>query len=240
MSVYHQRWIPATPRNFDLLGRKHMFIRNRRLAALALLLAAVATPFIIVHSAGGRIEGKVTDPKGAAVAGASITISDESNNQRFTAITDSQGHYKIEGLPAGVYAVVISAAGFAESRRESVKLDEGATIPVDVRLEIASVEANVTVAAGAMKPNTDPVYQQLREKGALPDFAGSYATVNNLVLKKEGATFTLRSGEIYFVAPVGGRYTGGVFIGDGELNIVPPTETEKNSLKIFTNEPFSD
>lgn len=214
-----------------------MFIRNRRLAALALLLAAVATPFIIVHSAGGRIEGKVTDPKGAAVAGASITISDESNNQRFTAITDSQGHYKIEGLPAGVYAVVISAAGFAESRRESVKLDEGATIPVDVRLEIASVEANVTVAAGAMKPNTDPVYQQLREKGALPDFAGSYATVNNLVLKKEGATFTLRSGEIYFVAPVGGRYTGGVFIGDGELNIVPPTETEKNSLKIFTNEP---
>ena len=228
--------------------------RNKSFAALLVFLAALTLPLVPVHGSGGRIEGKVTDPKGAAVAGASVTVTDEINNQTSTALTDQQGHFKIEGLPAGVYAVVISATGFSEARKESVKLDDGATVPVDLQLEIASLEASVTVPGGAIKANADPVYQQLRQRArgnqdyggtntlgttsALPDFAGSYATVNNLVLKKEGATFNLRSGEIYFVSPVLERYTGGVFIGDGEFSLVPPTENEKNSLKIFTNEQF--
>lgn len=226
--------------------------RNSRFGVLLVFFAALLLPLVIVHGSGGRIEGKVTDPKGAALAGASVTVTDEVNNQTFTAVTDQQGRYKIEGLPAGVYTIVISATGFSDARKESIKVDDGATAPVDLRLEIAAVEASVTVAGGASKANADPIYQQLRQRArgnpgssatattgeaSLPDFAGSYATVNNLVLKKEGATFTLRSGEIYFVSPVLGRYTGGVFIGDGEFSLVPPTENEKTSLKIFTNEP---
>ena len=215
-----------------------MLIRNRRLAGMVVLFFALTVPLIIVHGTGGRIEGKVTDPKGAAVVGASVTISDEVNNQRFTTVTDSQGRYKVEGLAEGVYTVVISAPGFAEARKESVKLDEGASLPIDLRLEIASVEANVTIAAAAMKANADPIYQVLRQQGkADQDFSGPYATVNNLMLKREGASFNLRSGELYFLAPVEGRYTAAVFMGDGEFTLVPPTEREKDSLKIFTKEP---
>ncbi len=213
-----------------------MFIRNRSLAAFALLFVALAVPLIIVHSAGGRIEGKVTDPKGAAVTGASVTITEEVNNQTFTAVTDSQGRYKVEGLPTGVYTVVISAPGFGEARKESVKLEDGATVPVDLRLEVAAVEASVTVAV--MKANSDPVYQQLRQLGkSSQDFSGPFANVNNLVLKREGAAFNLRSGEIYFLTPVEARYTAAIFIGEGEFSLTPPTENEKNSLKIFTHEP---
>ncbi|HBB88479.1 MAG TPA: hypothetical protein DC047_12775, partial [Blastocatellia bacterium] len=96
---------------------------------------------------------------------------------------------------------------------------------------------SVSVTAGQLKANTDSVYQSLRlQTRGEQDFV-SYATVNNLVLKREGATFTLKTGEVYFLAPVQGRYTGGVFIGDGEFNIQPPTEVERNSLKVFTNEP---
>ncbi|HVQ36838.1 MAG TPA: carboxypeptidase regulatory-like domain-containing protein, partial [Pyrinomonadaceae bacterium] len=203
-----------------------------------LIVFAVMLSMAIAYAAGGRIEGRVTDPKGDAVVGASVTITDEVNNQRFSAVTDQQGRYKIEGLPAGSYSVVISASGFAEVRKESVKLDEGAVAPVDVKLEVAAVEANVTVATGGVKANSDPVYQQLRQQAkAGQDFSGPFATVSNLLLQKEGATFTLRSGELYFLAPVEGRYTGAVFIGDGEFGLVPPTDVEKNSLKIFTNEP---
>src|SRR6267142_863090 len=118
--------------------------RKRSFVVLPALLAALMLSLIIVHGSGGRIEGKVTDPKGAAVVGASVTITDEVNNRTFTAVTDQQGHYKVEGLPAGVYTVVISATGFSEARKESVKLDEGATAQVDLRLEIAPIEANVT------------------------------------------------------------------------------------------------
>ena len=215
-----------------------MLNRNRSLVGLLVLLVSLTIPLVVAHSAGGRIEGKVTDPKGATVAGASVTITDEINNQKFTAVTDEQGHYKVEGLPAGTYTVVVSATGFGESRKESVKLDEGAVVPLDMKLELAELEANVTVVTGGLKANNDPVYQQLRQQTkAGQDFSGPYATVNNLLLQKDVATFNLRSGEIYFLAPVEGRYTGAVFIGDGEFALVPPTDVEKNSLKIFTNEP---
>jgi hypothetical protein len=198
----------------------------------------MALPFIVAYAAGGRIEGKVTDAKGAAIAGARVSVTDEVTNQATTAVTDQQGRYKIEGLPAGNYTVVVSATGFSDGRKESVKVDEDSSAAIDLRLEVAPVEAAVTVATGASKANTDPVYQQLRQQAKTDqDFAGPYATVNNVVLKREGATFTLRSGEIYFLKPVEGRYTGAVFLGDGELSVVPPTETEKKALEIFVDAP---
>ncbi|HKB67352.1 MAG TPA: carboxypeptidase regulatory-like domain-containing protein [Pyrinomonadaceae bacterium] len=212
--------------------------RTRSVTPLLVLLATLTVSMIVAHSAGGGIEGKVTDPKGAAVAGASVTITTEGNPQRFTGVTDHEGHYKVEGLPAGTYTVVISAPGFNDARKEAVAVEDGATVPLNLRLEIAPVEANVSVVGAGNKANADPVYQQLRLQGkSAQDFSGAYATVNNLTLKKEGAAFNLRSGEIYFLTPVEGRYTGAVFFGDGEFSLVPPTQNEKNSLKLFTNEP---
>lgn len=214
-----------------------MFSKNRILYGLMIVIA-LALPFAIASAAGGRIEGKVTDPKGDAVVGASVTITEEGSNQKFNAVTDQQGRYKIEGLPAGNYTVLISATGFSELRRESVNLNEGAVVPVDAKLELVALEASVTVPTGGLKANSDPVYQQLRQQAKSgQDFVGPYATVNNLLLQREGATFNLRSGELYFLAPVEGRYTAAVFMGDGEFGLTPPTEVEKNSLKIFTNEP---
>lgn len=214
-----------------------MLTRNRSLIAPAILLALLAIPLLAVYAAGGAIEGKITDPRGAAVSGATVTVTDELNTQVATSLTDAKGQYKVAGLPPGNYTIVISATGFSDARKEAVKVTEAAMAPIDFKLEIAAVEASVSVTAGQLKPNTDSVYQSLRQQTRGDQDFVSYATVNNLVLKREGATFTLKSGEVYFLAPVQGRYTGGVFIGDGEFNIQPPTEVEQNSLKIFTNEP---
>jgi hypothetical protein len=214
-----------------------MLTRNRTLIASAVLLALLVIPLLAVFAAGGSIEGKVTDPKGAAISGATVTVTDEVNTTVATALSDAKGQYKIAGLAPGNYAVVVSASGFGDARKEAVKVVEGATVPLDIKLEIAAVEASVSVTAGQLRPNTDPVYQSLRQQTRGDQDFVSYATVNNLVLNREGAKFTLKSGEVYFLAPVQGRYTGGVFIGEGEFNIQPPTEVEQNSLKVFSNEP---
>lgn len=209
-----------------------------RIVPLVSCLALLAIPFAIARAAGGRIEGKVTDPKGAIVVGAAITVSESETNQTFTAVTDQQGHFKIEGLPAGSYTVTVSAQGFSEASRTDVKVEEGAVITVDFKLEIAPIEAAVTVSPTGEKPNSDPVYQQLRQIGKNPqDFEGPYATVTNLVLKRDAATFTLTSGEIYFAPAVENRTVGAVFIGEGELALTPPTEVEKHNLALFINQP---
>lgn len=95
-----------------------------------------------------------------------------------------------------------------------------------------NVVGEVTITSA--KANIDPVYQEFRKlsenAGA---FSGEYASVNNLILKRDAATFTLRSGEIYFLTPAQGKITGAVFIGDGEITLTPPVDSEKKMMKFF-------
>ena len=94
------------------------------------------------------------------------------------------------------------------------------------------VVGEVTVTA--TKANVEPAYVQLRKQSENANaFSGEYATVNNLVLKRDAATFTLRSGEIYFLTAVEGKTTGAVFFGDGEITLTPPVESEKKMLNFF-------
>lgn len=216
--------------------------RQIYLAVFILLIFGVAAA--LVYGSGGGIEGKVTDPKGAVVVGASVVVSDPMNSRTLNATTDQDGKYKIEGLPPGTYSLTVSARGFSDAHRNDVKVNENAVATINVQLEIAPVEAGVIVPAKS-NANVDPVYQQLRQLAKNQnDFGGPFATVNNLVFKRDAAVFTLHRGEVYFGPPVEGRVTAGVFIGDGELTLVPPTTIEKHSLSLFIDqekltEPFS-
>jgi len=86
--------------------------------------------------------------------------------------------------------------------------------------------------ATSIPPNSDPVYQQLRNDR----LSGETATVHDLVLKRDAATFTLRSGKFYFLAPVQGKVTGAVFVGDGTLLLAPPTQHERQSIRRLTKQ----
>ena len=89
-------------------------------------------------------------------------------------------------------------------------------------------------------PNSDPTYQQLRNLG----LSGEAVSVSNFTLKRDAATFHLNSGTVCFVAPVAGKVTGAVFVGDGNFVLDPPSAQERSMLKLLTkgddfNESFS-
>src|SRR5262245_4086501 len=119
--------------------------QNFRLVAFAICVILLTLPFIPAFGSDGRLEGKVTDQKGAVVSGAKIVATDPVTGQSFTGTSDNQGHYKVN-LPPGTYTVVVSAPGFSDSRRENVKVADGGTEALDVKLDVAPVEATVTVA----------------------------------------------------------------------------------------------
>jgi hypothetical protein len=200
---------------------------------LSLAFAAAAS------AAGGTITGTVTDPKGAVVVGATVTVTDAAGTQVHAPVkTDAQGRYKIEGLPAGTYVVAVNAGGFKEARREQLVVEDGKSVAADLQLEVAPVGESVVVKGSGVKPNEDPVYRQLREQAeSAQDFQGDYATVSDLVIRRDAATFTLKSGELYFLPPVEGRVTGAVFVGEGEFTLTPPIECEKHSLALYTGQP---
>ncbi|MDT4968245.1 MAG: hypothetical protein QOJ64_2982 [Acidobacteriota bacterium] len=210
------------------------------LRKLPFLFLFLAFPVAVAFAAGGDVTGTVTDPKGAVVVGATVTVLDAAGKQAHAPVkTNNQGKYQIDRLPAGSYVVIVSSAGFKEMRVENVLVVDSKTVSADVRLEIAALEGGtVEITAGGLKPNADPTYQKLRQQAdSAQDFTGEYATVNNFVFKRDAATFTLRSGELYFLPPIDGRVTGAIFVGDGEFSLTPPVDYEKRSLALFTGEP---
>ncbi len=84
----------------------------------------------------------------------------------------------------------------------------------------------------AVGPNSDPTYQQLRNL----TLSGEAVAVSNLDLRRDAATFHLRSGTVCFVTPVGGKVTGAVFVGDGNFVLEPPSAQERSMLKLLTKE----
>jgi hypothetical protein len=101
-----------------------------------------------------------------------------------------------------------------------------------VCLSAFSLPIHAIEPATPMVPNSDPTYQQLRNLSL-----GSEAvSVNNFDLKRDAATFHLRSGTVCFVASVQGKVTGAVFVGDGNMILDPRQASERASLKLLTKE----
>jgi hypothetical protein len=84
-------------------------------------------------------------------------------------------------------------------------------------------------------PNSNPTYRRLRDIA----IGSETLSVNNFVLKRDAATFTFHQGTFSFLTPVNGKVTGAIFIGEGEMHLVPPIPAEQKSLSILTksNEP---
>jgi len=81
-------------------------------------------------------------------------------------------------------------------------------------------------------PNSDPTYQALRNL----TLSGEAVSVSNFELVRDAGKFRLHSGTVCFTAPVEGKVTGAVFMGDGTFLLDPPTDTERKSLKLLTKE----
>jgi hypothetical protein len=80
-------------------------------------------------------------------------------------------------------------------------------------------------------PNSDGTYQELKNITLKES-----VEVKDFTLRRDAATFRLRSGTFCFLAPVADKITGAVFTGDGTLTIDPPVATERASLKLLTKQ----
>lgn len=117
---------------------------------------------VIVFSTAARaqtttstIEGTVTDPNGALVAGASVKASGTSLAVERTATTDEKGSYRISALPAGMYTVTISQSGFSAST-SNIELTLNRVAVLDVRLQVGAVggtTVDVTDVLPLLEPN---------------------------------------------------------------------------------------
>src|SRR5436190_5854462 len=133
-------------------GGSHMRNRYKRLlvstVSLALVVMSLAPLSLAAQEPTGGIEGTVTDPQGAVVQNAVVTIRNIGTNALRTVNGGDDGHYKAPSLPPGVYEVKVTAQGFKSQLATGVNVQVGRTTPLDVKLEIGGSAETVTVTAG--------------------------------------------------------------------------------------------
>ena len=121
-------------------------------AFLVLLLGVGADLF--AQGTTSRVTGTVTDSAGAAVAGATVTLTNESSRSSLTAVTSSNGVYNFDLVQPGTYTVSVEKQGFKKfsSSKNPVLVNQPATI--NAMLEVGEVSEVVSVEATAEQVQT--------------------------------------------------------------------------------------
>jgi len=117
------------------------------LLVLALLTAGAAP--LRAQLGAGEITGAVKDQAGAAVAGATVTVTHLATNRSRAVVTTGNGVYTAASLVPGEYRLDVSRAGFKQIQRTHIRLSTGETARVDFNLSVGGIREQVTVTADA-------------------------------------------------------------------------------------------
>src|SRR5271163_1100658 len=121
---------------------------------VALLLAALLCLFVVTPSSlfaqaisTGTVAGTVTDPSGGAIVGATVTLTDTATNIARTDVSNENGRYFFANVVPSKYSVSVSKTGFRVSKLIDQTVSVGASLTLNVTLEIGSVAETVEVTA---------------------------------------------------------------------------------------------
>ncbi len=112
-----------------------------------ILLANSTTTF--AQGETGSVTGVVTDSQGGTVPGADVTLTDIATNVPKTTVTNESGRYHFAAVPAGLYDITISKAGFKVHKAAAQKISVGNQLTLDVALEVGALTETVVVTSQA-------------------------------------------------------------------------------------------
>ncbi|HEY3037283.1 MAG TPA: carboxypeptidase regulatory-like domain-containing protein [Pyrinomonadaceae bacterium] len=116
---------------------------------IILLLACAAGVLAQSQATTGNIEGRVLDPKQAAVPGATVTATNQQTGLEKSTTTNDEGSFLIILLPPGTYTVRAGAGGFAQSEIKDLTVNVGSKTPLDITLSVGAASGTVTVSSEA-------------------------------------------------------------------------------------------
>ncbi len=128
-----------------------------RLVLVFVLLAAVS---LAAQTFRGTILGTVTDPQGAVVGGAKVTVKNVATGLERTTETSADGSYSLPELPIGTYTVTITQAGFQTFVTTGVNVDVSTQRRVDAAMKPGQISTRVEVS-GDLLPQVETTSDDL-------------------------------------------------------------------------------
>jgi len=132
----------------------------RRVAGIRAVLLGLLLVFAVFAQRDlGTIAGTVTDPTGAAIPNAKITITEVATNESYTLTSNSSGEYVRPALKPGTYTVAAEAQGFRRVAQENVLVTAGDRIGVPLTLPVGNLSESIEVSANAPLLQTENTSQ---------------------------------------------------------------------------------
>jgi hypothetical protein len=197
----------------------------------------------------GSITGTVSDPSGAAVVGAKITIIETGKGVSYSTVTNDSGNYLQTHLIVGTYDVVIEATGFETHARRNVRVNVDEVASVDAQLTVGKVSnvVNVVGTEALLKTEKSDVSDTIEQKTVqeIPIYDRDVSRLYFLVPGIQATSLTAASEQPQDIyrPKVNGAYWGGIsFQLDGTDNresvlgepVITPKPDALSELKIST------
>jgi hypothetical protein len=99
-------------------------------------------------STTGGVEGSVTDPQGAVVTNATVTVTNVATKSTRTVQAGDDGKYRVDQLQPGTYEIRVGAGNFKTTVNQNVLVEVGRITPLDVQLQVGGASEEVTVTGG--------------------------------------------------------------------------------------------
>jgi hypothetical protein len=123
-------------------------------ALIAVTLVLAASSF--AQESRATLTGHISDPNGAAIAGATVTVRNLRTTEEKVTTTSDDGNYTIPYLQPGTYSVTVEQSGFKKASSDNVELHTADKATFDVALEVGGMEqvVNVNTEAPLLEPDT--------------------------------------------------------------------------------------
>src|ERR1700756_1152537 len=116
---------------------------------------ALLTVGAVAQVQNGQFTGTVTDPSGAAIPNAKVTVTNLGTNLSVTSTTNQTGLYTAKELPVGSYKIVAEAPGFRTMTNTNLALNAGTIEHVDFKMQLGEAKEVVEVTGAAAAVNTE-------------------------------------------------------------------------------------
>ncbi len=143
----------AALRSKTHVREEHM---NRHLLSIVILLLLGFTSSGFAQDITARIDGQITDPAGAVITKATITLTNTQTGDVRTVEADDNGSYVLTQIQPGIYDLSVKTEGFKEYLSKSLTLSVNDRKTINVQLETGAVTESVTVTAEAPLIQTTP------------------------------------------------------------------------------------
>src|SRR5256714_1267538 len=188
----------------SLSSRVGVFVANHFRWSHALFLCVLCLAASSqVFGQNATVVGTVTDPSGAAVANATVSITHAETGRVYRFASNSEGQYVAPDLPIGHYSIKVEASGFKAAEQKSIVLQVGDRSRFDFEMKVGGASETITVEANAVRVQTDSG----EVSNVITDLQVSQIAINGRSIYQLAALSPGASSQInsYVNTPVGGN-----------------------------------